>query len=423
MKHLLLALLATHTLLAPAPRTDSDNTEADTSPIRVGVTLSLSGKFEQESKEVRAGYDLWEKMINAAGGIRIKGIRRKVTLIYADDQSSPELSAEVTEKNLIRFNKVQFLLSSYASQLTMGIARVARKYKIPLIASVASSDELFKSSSRYVFGVHPPASRELESTLATLQAAGAKTVTLMYTDDPYAQEIAKSVPRLCKEHGLTLLEEISFPAFSPTVEQDPLKQIEAKNLFKKLLSAIEQNPPDVLIGAGHYYDSERFVWALQELSFNPRALVLTTGPSLPLFVKRQGAAANGIICPVAWNPALPYHDDFIGSAQDYSERFEDLYGYKPTFIAATATAAGLVLQRALEQAGTTETTKVLAKLRTFDQETFFGRIKFDEAGKNIGTPMAVLQIQNGKKVLVGKFKAANQKLIYPKPAWPKQAPD
>jgi branched-chain amino acid transport system substrate-binding protein len=417
MKHLFIFVLWS-TVLGAAPSSQPADAENDTGPIRIGVTLSLSGKFEHESTEVRAGYDFWEKAINNSGGIRVNGGKRKVVLIYADDQSSPEISASATEKNLIQHNKVQFLFGPYSSELTTGVAKVARKYKLPLIASTASADSLFIKASRYVFGIVPPASKELDTTLETLQAAGAKSIAVMYTKDPFAERVAKSVPQLCTKHELTLTDLLDFPDFSPTVEQDPLKQVNAKNIFKKLLSQIKQKKPDVVIGVGHFYDSERFIWAMKELNFNPAAVVLTIGPALPIFLSRQGASASGIVSPVGWFPSLPYKDAFIGTAQEYAERFETEYGYKPTYLAAAATTAGIVLQSAIEQAQSVESSRVLEKLRVFSKETFFGPIHIDETGKNIGTPMVVLQVLDGKTAIVGPKKFEAKKLQYPKSSWP-----
>jgi branched-chain amino acid transport system substrate-binding protein len=47
--------------------------------------------------------------------------------------------------------------------------------------------------------------------------------------------------------------------------------------------------------------------------------------------------------------------------------------------------------------------------------TFYGPIKFNGKGVNIAKPMAVVQIQNGKPIVVWPQEAAQGKLIYPIP--------
>jgi ABC-type branched-subunit amino acid transport system substrate-binding protein len=51
-----------------------------------------------------------------------------------------------------------------------------------------------------------------------------------------------------------------------------------------------------------------------------------------------------------------------------------------------------------------------------DVETFFGKFKFDEKGKNIAARMGIVQIQNGKKVLIDPPRPG-VKLLYPVPPW------
>jgi branched-chain amino acid transport system substrate-binding protein len=48
-----------------------------------------------------------------------------------------------------------------------------------------------------------------------------------------------------------------------------------------------------------------------------------------------------------------------------------------------------------------------------DEETFFGRIKFNDRGQNVYKPMSVIQVQNGKPVTVWPTEAAEAKMIWP----------
>jgi len=59
---------------------------AGTQPIRIGATVSSSGKYAEPSQMVQAGYRLWARQINLRGGL----LNRPVELILLDDQRSEE---------------------------------------------------------------------------------------------------------------------------------------------------------------------------------------------------------------------------------------------------------------------------------------------------------------------------------------------
>lgn len=55
-------------------------------------------------------------------------------------------------------------------------------------------------------------------------------------------------------------------------------------------------------------------------------------------------------------------------------------------------------------------------LQNLDVDTFYGRINFDETGKNTAKPMVTIQIQDGVPVVVAPTDVASAKLVYPLPA-------
>src|ERR1700674_4879498 len=54
-------------------------------PIKIGISLSLSGDFSADGKAFQQGYQLWANAINASGGL----LGRQVTLDIVNDASSP----------------------------------------------------------------------------------------------------------------------------------------------------------------------------------------------------------------------------------------------------------------------------------------------------------------------------------------------
>ncbi len=73
----------------------------------------------------------------------------------------------------------------------------------------------------------------------------------------------------------------------------------------------------------------------------------------------------------------------------------------------------MALALAAQKAGTTEPNKVRDALAALDQESFFGRIRFDATGQNTTKPMAVIQIQGGMPISVWPKDSAEAAMIWP----------
>ena len=76
-------------------------------------------------------------------------------------------------------------------------------------------------------------------------------------------------------------------------------------------------------------------------------------------------------------------------------------------------AALEVYQRALEKAGTLDPKKVRDAIAATNIMTMYGPIRFNEKGQNIAKGMSVVQVQNGKAVVVYPLEGAQAKFIYP----------
>ncbi len=171
------------------------------------------------------------------------------------------------------------------------------------------------------------------------------------------------------------------------------------------------------MGGGHFNDALLFVRAAQELGFEPKAMVITVGPSNPEFVTEVGSAANYIIGPTQWEAVMSWEDEYFGTAADYAARYESMWGEPPTYQAAESTATALALHLAIESAGSLETDAVRQALLDMDEMTFYGPINFDETGKNVNKPMGAIQIQEGVINVVAPPEAAVASLEYPMPSW------
>ncbi|MBP1696936.1 MAG: Extracellular ligand-binding receptor, partial [Deltaproteobacteria bacterium] len=135
--------------------------------IKFGAAVSMTGGQSRFGNMVKNGYELWKDYVNDKGGVDVAGKKYKVTVIYYDDQSDPQVSAKLTEK-LITEDKVQFLLGPYSSGITLATSAIAEKYDIINMACTANADSVYTRGYKNVFSILPPASAILRSFLDML---------------------------------------------------------------------------------------------------------------------------------------------------------------------------------------------------------------------------------------------------------------
>jgi branched-chain amino acid transport system substrate-binding protein len=131
-----------------------------------------------------------------------------------------------------------------------------------------------------------------------------------------------------------------------------------------------------------------------------------------------GAAANDILCSTQWAETLAYKDPLFGSAAEYEVNFKKAFpeykDKKVPYQTAQATAAVYVFKDAFERAGSLDKEKVRDAISATDLMTFYGGIKFSDAGNNIAKPMVLRQIQNGEYNVVAPSAFASHKLNWPR---------
>jgi len=135
-------------------------------------------------------------------------------------------------------------------------------------------------------------------------------------------------------------------------------------------------------------------------------------------IDQFGAATNDFLCPTQWAETLSYEDGYFGTAAEYDALFKKTFdGYKNVpYQAAQASAAVLVWKDALERADSFDIGKVRDALAATNMKTFYGGIKFSEAGNNIAKPMVLRQIQDGKYNVVAPSKWASHEVNHPRMA-------
>ena len=382
--------------------------EGDT--IVLGSAISLTGKYSQEGKNARDGYDLAVKAINDKGGVTIGGKAYKLSVKYYDDESTPARTAQLLER-LINQDKVKYVLGPYSSGTTKAAAPVVEKYKIPMIEAEGASRSLFTQGYRYMFAVLSTSEQYLASAVALAAEVAEKNgkkasdvkVAMAFENDPFSLDVRAGVLDDMKKFGMKAVIDDKLPR--------DLSDMTATMTKVKALK------PDLLVVSGHTKGATTAGRQLNEMNINVPLVAFTHCESADL-VGKFGKGADGILCPTQWAETLTYKDPVMGTASEYNAKFLKTYSdYKTVpYQSAQASAAVLVWADAFKRAQSFDTEKLRDAIAATEMETFYGHIKFSKAGNNIAKPMVLRQIQAGNYNVVAPSKFASHKLDYPRQA-------
>lgn len=372
--------------------------------LKLGAPLAATGADAREGALAKQGYDLWADTVNARGGIKAGGKTYKVQIVYYDDQSKPQTSAELTDR-LITQDHVNFLLGPYGSPATFADAGIADKYKVPMVDANGAAAKIFDQGYKYVFGISSPAA---DYAAAMLKAAVSlsprpSTVAVITADDLFSLEVANGAQDWAGRNGLRVVYFQKYPV--------------GANDLSAAMTAIKAANPDIFLESGHLQESLLAMRQAQSLEVNAKFFGFTVGPTTPDFVKALNSAAEYVFASSQWTPDVKYTGPLFGSTRQYADAFQKRYGFEPDYHAANGSAGGLALQLAIHNAGGLDREKVRNALAALDVTTFYGPIRFNDKGLNVYKPMVTVQIQHGKVVTVWPANVAAAKAIYPTPVW------
>lgn len=382
------------------------NTQTTGSTIVLGAAVSLTGSLSKEGGLTKQGYDLWKDWINSRGGIVVNNVKHPVDIKYEDDQSNANLSATLVQK-LITDEKANFILGPYGSGATATDAIVAEKNGIPMVEANGAAQSIFNKGYKFTFGVLSPANKYLTGVLDMAATLSPKptTIAMLTANDNFSVEVAKAVEDYAPSKGMQIVFSKQYPAAAPDLSS--------------LVSQAKASNPDIVMNSGHLAEAIAINKAAKTLHLDAKIFAYSVGPSTPDFISSLGSDANYVYDGSQWTPQVKYTPTFYLSVADYVKAYKAKFSTSddPDYHVAESTAGCLAFQKAIENAGSLDPTKVRDALAALDVMTFFGQIKFDSRGLNIYKPMVVEQIQNGTHYTVFPANVANGSPKYPTPAW------
>jgi branched-chain amino acid transport system substrate-binding protein len=371
--------------------------------ITLGSSISLTGKYATNGLHTQRGYDFAVKTINDGGGVKVGGKNYKLAVKYYDDESTPARGAQLAER-LIQQDGVEYMLGPYSSGMTKAIAPVSEKFGVPMVEAEGASRSLFTQGYKYLFAVLSTTDLYLpmaiEMAAASTDDPSKLRAAVAFEGDPFTADIRIGVLEKLKEYNIKVVIDDQLPADLSDMSTT--------------LTKVKALKPDLLIVSGHSKGAATAARQLDEMKVNVPIVAMTHCEAAKVQEKFP-KTATGLMCPTQWVENINKSDKYFGSASDWNTNFKKVYGkYYPTTVpyqAAQASAAVIVFKEAFEAANSFDKKNVRDAIAGVEMETFYGDIKFSEAGNNSAKSMFMRQIQaDGSYKLIEKF----SDMIYPR---------
>ena len=382
--------------------------EGDT--IILGSAISFTGKYSTNGIHAKNGYDLAVKRINEMGGVTVGGKSYKLKVVYYDDESTPARTAQLLER-LIKQDGIKYVLGPYSSATTKAAAPVTEKYKIPMVEAEGASRSLFTQGYKYLFAVLSTSEQYLASAVSLAAEMAEKQgrkpsdvkVAMAFENDPFSLDVRAGVIDDTKKYDMQIVIDDKLPR--------------DLNDMSATLTKVKAVKPDLLVVSGHSKGAATAARQIKEMQIQVPMIAITHCEAAKV-VDKFGPATNGFLCPTQWAETLSYSDGYFGTAEEYDKLFKATFdGYKNVpYQSAQASAAVLVWKDAFERANSFDTEKVRDAIAATDKSTFYGQIRFSEAGNNIAKPMVLRQIQDGQFNVVAPSKWASHPIQFPRTA-------
>jgi branched-chain amino acid transport system substrate-binding protein len=378
--------------------------DATGEPIRIGASLPLTGDFAEPGVAARQGYEVWQEMVNAQGGL----LGRQVQFVIKDDQSDQNLV--VTDYNaLIQQDNVDLLLGTFSSLLNLPASAVAERNQMLYVEPAGGSPEMFSRGFKFLFFAQQ-ATAEHQADLFAEWVTGLpegerpKTAAYVIADDPFGGPVAEGIQEKLEAAGIeTVYSEIYPP--------------ETVNFDAQAAQMASRKPDVIAQGSAGLSDGVNLVRSLVRANYSPKQLFQASTPSFA----DQYSDGIGLDNTEGVFYAVSYHvDSPTPGNEEFLEAYRAKFDQDPPEDAADAFAAAEVLQAAVEAVGSVDDQQALADwLHENTVDTILGPLSWDETGAP-EQAFLLAQWQSGdEEIVLPEDAATSDTIVNPKPDWQK----
>jgi branched-chain amino acid transport system substrate-binding protein len=367
--------------LAACGSSSSNSSPGSSTGTQIVIGLSVAETGGEAIPSLATGYKEAVAEANAAGGLNVAGVHRKVDLILLDNRSDPSLMSQQVHTLVLQDHAVA--LVSGCCDLNVAEAPLANALKVPLVGTDIPTDLMSKVNGAYSWDASvsfSSLSTYLPKVIPALGPAN-KKVALIANNNPQGQGENALYEGLAQAAGYTVTEASLVPVgttdFSSFVNK--AKSSGTDNLV------VQMGSPDCFA-----------LWKqMKALGYQPKTAAANQCGAIPTW-STLGQLGNGAVIGMDWTPTsgLP---DAPKLAAIFNKSYADDIADQET--AVNSYDAIEILFSAIERARSTDPAKINAAIKTTDASFPLGTVKFD-SDNNWNGSLFYGQWQDGKVVQV-----------------------
>jgi branched-chain amino acid transport system substrate-binding protein len=355
--------------------------------LRIGMTVSLTGRHWRQARQALDGLRTWAAWIDQQGGFRMGDLVRRVRVIYYDDEDRADLARENVAR-LLDKDRVHALFGPYSSFLTEAVAPVAEERGRILWSHGSGCDNLYRYGRRSVVSVSTPASRYLTDLPAWLEkeAPELRTICVVYeAQGSYAFEIADG------------LLETAMGRASHQTSMMPAGALSQH--IGSLVRELGARRPQVVVLAAAFDDEVQLLRTRADWPDSVKKVVAVAGGFRDLREELE-RSVEGIVGPSQWEPELRFPEVLGPDSDWFVAHFEERFRRPPDYPAAAAVAAATIFAECVGRTGTFRDAALREAADALDAHTLFGRFRIDDRGQQIGHRVLLVEWRGGSKTVV-----------------------
>ncbi|MBO0845032.1 MAG: amino acid ABC transporter substrate-binding protein [Nocardioides sp.] len=333
--------------------------------LSIGASLPLTGDFSEPGSAAKQGYQVWQQLVNANGGL----LGKQVKLVIKDDASNQ--NTIVSDYNaLISQDNVDMLLGTFSSLLNLPASSVAEKNQMLYVEPAGGSPDMFNRGYKYLFFAQQATADKQGLVFADWvkslpPSQRPKTAAYPTLDDPFAAPNVDGIRQVLEAAGIKTVYKTTYA-------------IDTKN-FDSIVAAMKSANPDLVVHGATFEDGVGLTRAMLKSGWTPKMFYETSTPSFAdQYTKAVGAGnTEGVMYAVSYSPETdtPGNKEFVA---EYKKMFHTAI---PPEDAADAYAAAQVMQAAVEAVGSIDDQLKLADwLRSHTVDTILGPLSWDDTG-------------------------------------------
>lgn len=342
------------------------------------------GVFEPMTGEKASGGQMTVEGIKLANKLYPEVLGKKVELVIVDNKSD-KTEAKNAVTRLIEKDKVNAIIGSYGSGLSMAAGPTVKAAKVPAVGC-SPTNPLVTQGNEYYFRV---------CFIDPFQG----TVMAKYAVNTEKAKTAVIITNIADDYsvGLSNYFEQAFKKLTGN-EKSVLAKLEyqtGSQDFTAQLATVKKVKPDVVFAPGNYGDVALLIKQARELGIKTPFLGGDTLEA-PEFIEVGGQAVEGVAFSTHYSAQAPA----TGASKDFVDAYKKEYNKEPNAFAALGYDAYMVILDAIKRANSADPVKIrdaLANTKNFNGAT--GIITIDEE-RNANKSAVILKVQNGKFVYV-----------------------